>query len=84
MLRTVNLIIRGLPKIMLVRMQNFECAYTLWLGLEMRYPSCSIKNLDEFLHKTIAFHKMNLSDPKFDDCLTLGVLKVMLEPLEIP
>jgi hypothetical protein len=33
-LRTINLIIRGLPKIVLECMQNFECAYTLWHDLE--------------------------------------------------
>jgi hypothetical protein len=68
-LRTVNLIIRGLPKIVLGCMQNFECAYTLWHDLEKRYPNYSLKNLDEILHKTIAFHKMKPSDPNFDNCL---------------
>ena len=33
-LRTVNLIIRGLPKIVLGCMQNFACAYTLWHDLK--------------------------------------------------
>ena len=33
-LRTVNLIIRGLPRIALNQMKNFECAYTLWNDLE--------------------------------------------------
>ena len=28
-----------------------------------------LKNLDEILQKSIAFHKMKPSDPKFDDCL---------------
>ena len=28
-----------------------------------------MKNLDEILRKSIAFHKMKPSDPKFDDCL---------------
>jgi hypothetical protein len=68
-LRTINLIIRGLPKVVLSCMQNFECAYTLWNDLEKRYPDYSLKNLDEILHKTIAFHKMKPSDPNFDDCL---------------
>ena len=68
-LRTVNLIIRGLPRIVLNQMKKFECAYTLWNDLEIRYPSYSLSNLDEILHKTIAFHKITPSDPKFDDCL---------------
>jgi hypothetical protein len=50
-------------------MQNFECAYTVWNDLEKRYPDYTLKNLDEILHKTIAFHKMKPSDPNFDDCL---------------
>ena len=54
-LRIVNLIIRGLPKIVLGCMQNFECAYTLWKDLGKRCPNYSLKNLDEILHKTIAF-----------------------------
>ena len=33
-LRIINLIIRGLPKVMVACMQNFECAYTLWKDLE--------------------------------------------------
>jgi hypothetical protein len=78
-LRTINLTIRGLPKIVLGCMQNFECAYTLWRDLEKRYPDYSLKNLDEILHKTIAFHKMSPSDPNFDDCLF--ELKEMLELL---
>src|SRR3989337_90355 len=28
-----------------------------------------LKNLDEILQKSIAFHKMNPNDPKFDECL---------------
>ena len=68
-LRTINLIIRGLPKIVLGCMQNFEYAYTLWNDLEKRYPDYSLKNLDEILHKTIAFHKMKPSDSNFDDFL---------------
>ena len=67
--RTVNLIIRGLPKIVLDQMKNFECAYTLWNDLEKRYPSYSLSNLDEILHKTLVFHKMMPNDPMFDDFL---------------
>ena len=37
-LRTVNLIVRGLPNLVLRCMQNFRCAYTLWNYLEKRYP----------------------------------------------
>ena len=47
----------------------FECAYTIWKYLEERFPNYSLKNLDEILQKSIGFHKMNPSDPKFDDCL---------------
>jgi hypothetical protein len=68
-LRTINLIIKGLPRIVLECIQNFECAYTLWHDLEKRYPNHSLKNLDEILHKTIAFHKMKPSNPNFDNCL---------------
>lgn len=50
-------------------MQNFTCAYILWKDLEKRYPNLPLKNLDVILHKTIAFHKMKPSDPKFDECL---------------
>ena len=68
-LRTVNLIIRGLPKTVLGCMRNFACAYTLWHDLEKRYPDYSLKSLDKILHKAVAFHKMSPNDPKFDDCL---------------
>ena len=60
-LRTVNLIVRALPRNVLNQMKNFECAYTLWNDLEKRYPSYSLCNLDEILHKTIVFHKMTNS-----------------------
>ena len=33
-LRTVNLIVRGLHRIVLNQMKNFECAYTLWNDLD--------------------------------------------------
>lgn len=33
-LRPVNLIVRGLPDLVLRSMQNFECSYTLWNDLE--------------------------------------------------
>src|SRR5690606_5033061 len=65
-LRTINLIVRGLPNLVLRSMQNFECAYTLWNDLEKHYPNYSLKSLDEILHKTIAFHKMKPNDPNFD------------------
>ena len=68
-LRAVNLIVRALPRNVLNQMKNFECAYNLWNDLEKRYPSYSLSNLDEILHKTIVFHKMMPSDPKFDDYL---------------
>ena len=68
-LRTVNLIIRGLPNLVLRSMQHFECAYTLWKDLEKRYPNYSLKSLDEILHKTIAFHKIKPNDPNFDKYL---------------
>ena len=68
-LRTVNLIIRGLPRNVLVCLQNFECAYTIWNYLEECFSNYSLKNLNEILHKSIAFHKVKPSDPKFDECL---------------
>ena len=36
-LRTVNIINRGLPTNVLVCLQKFECAYTIWKYLEERY-----------------------------------------------
>ena len=50
-------------------LRTFECAYTIWRYLEERFSTYSLKNLDEILRKSIAFHKMNPSDPKFGDCL---------------
>ena len=43
--------------------------YTIWNYLEERFPNYSLKNLNEILQKSIAFHKMKPSDPKFDECL---------------
>ena len=68
-LRIMNLIIRGLPRNLLAFSPTFVCAYTIWRYLEERFPNYSLKNLDEILQKSIAFHKMKPSDPKFDDCL---------------
>ena len=65
--RTVNLITRGLPRILIGILPTLECAYTIWKFLEERFPT--LKNLDEILHKSIALSKMNSSDPKFGDCL---------------
>ena len=50
-------------------MPTFDCAYTIWRYLEERFPNYSLKNRDEILRKSIAFHKMKPSDPNFDDCL---------------
>lgn len=44
--KTINLIIRGLPRNVLNHMKNFECAYTLWKDLEKRYLDYSLKPLD--------------------------------------
>ena len=68
-LRTIDLIMRGLPRNLLVCLPTFECAYTIWRYLEECFPNYSLKNLDEILQKSIVFHKMNPSDPKFGDCL---------------
>ena len=68
-LRTTDLIIRGLPRNVLVCFPTFECTYTIWNYLEERFPNYSLKNLNEILHNSIAFHKMKPSDPKFDECL---------------
>ena len=56
-LRTIDLIIRGLPKNLLVCLPSFECAYTIWEYLEERFPNYSLKNLDEILQKFITFQK---------------------------
>ena len=68
-LRAINLIIRVFPRNFLVCLPTFECAYTIWRYLEERFTNYSLKNLDEILQKSIAFHKMHPSDPKFGDCL---------------
>ena len=68
-LRTVELIIRGLPKNLIASLPTLNCAYTIWKFLEERFPDYSLKNLDEILHKSIALSKMNSSDPSFGDCL---------------
>jgi len=68
-LRTINLIIRGLPRNLIVCLPTLECAYTIWRFLEECFPNYSLKNLDEILQKSIAFHRMKPSDHKFDDCL---------------
>ena len=49
-LRTVELIIRGLPKILIASLPTLKCAYTIWRFLEERSPNYSLKNLDEILH----------------------------------
>lgn len=68
-LNTMNLIIRGLPINVLIQLQNFEHAHTLWKDLEKRYPDYSLKNLQINFHKCIAFHKMKPLDPNFNKCL---------------
>ena len=68
-LRTINLIIRGLPKNLITSLPTLDCAYTMWRFLEERFPNYSLENLDEILHKSIALSKMNSSDPSFGDCL---------------
>src|SRR3989337_1612923 len=65
-LRTIDIIIRGLPRNLLVCLPTFECAYTIWKFLEERFPNYSLKNLDEILQKSIAFQNMNPRDHKFD------------------
>ena len=54
---------------MLVCLQNFECAYTIWNYLEERFSNYSLKYLDDIPQKYTIFHKMKPSDPKFDECL---------------
>src|SRR6266536_4428234 len=68
-LRTINIIVRGLPRNLLTCLPTFDCAYTIWRYLEERFPNYSLKNLDETLHKSIALNKMNTHDPNFDNCL---------------
>ena len=45
-LRTIDLIIRGLPRNLLICLPTFECVYTIWNYLEERFPDYSLKNLD--------------------------------------
>ena len=68
-LRTVNLITRGLPRNLIGCLPTLKCAFTIWKFLEESFTNYSLKNLDEILQKSIAFHKMNSNDPKFGDCL---------------
>ena len=68
-LRTIELIIRGLPKNLIASLPTLNCAYTIWKFLEERFPDYSLKNLDEILHKSIALSKMNSNDPTFGNCL---------------
>ena len=68
-LRTINLIIRGLPRNLIGHFPTLDCANTIWRFLEERFPNYSLQNLDEILHKSIALNKMSPSDPKFDDCM---------------
>ena len=68
-LRTIELIIRGLPKNLIASLPTLNCAHTIWKFLEERFPNHSLKTLDEILHKSIALSKMNSSDPSFGDCL---------------
>ena len=68
-LRTVELIIRGLPRNLIRCLPTLKYAYTIWRFLEERFPDYSLKNLDEILHKSIALIKMSSNDPKFGDFL---------------
>ena len=68
-LRTINLIIRGLPRNLIGHLPTLDCAYIIWRFLEERFPDYSLKNLDEILHKSIALNKVNPNDPKFGDFL---------------
>jgi hypothetical protein len=68
-LTTINLIIIGLPRNLIVCLPALDCAYTIWRFLEERFPNYSLQNLDVILQKSIALNKMNPKDPKFGDCL---------------
>ena len=68
-LRTINLIIRGLPRNLIVCFPTLECAYTIRRFIEERFPNYSLKHINVILQKSIAFHKMKPNDPNFDDCL---------------
>ena len=67
--RAVNVITRGLPRNLIIKLPTLECAYTIWKFLEERFPDYSLKNPDEILHKSIALSKMNSNDPMFGNCL---------------
>jgi hypothetical protein len=67
-LRTINLIIRGLPDNLLELVTNFECACSMWRFLEELYPDYSLRGLDEIIHMTIEFDRMRPNDPNFDKC----------------
>ena len=54
---------------MIASLPALDCAYTIWIFLEERFPNYSLQNLDEILHKSIALSKMSSNDPKFGDCL---------------
>ena len=56
-LRTIDPIIRGFPRNLLVCLPTCECTYTIWNYLEERFPNYSLKNLDEILQKSITFEK---------------------------
>ena len=58
-LRTINLIIRRLPRNLIGHLPTLDCAYTIWRFLEERFPNYSLENLDEILHKSIALNKMS-------------------------
>ena len=77
-LRTINLIIRGLPRNLIVCLPTLECAYTIWRYLEERFPDYSLKNLDEILQKSTALNKMN---PKI---LCLVIVYLSLQTLCVP
>ena len=46
-LRTIDLIMRGFPRSLLVCLPTFECAYTMWRYLEECFPNYSLKNPNE-------------------------------------
>src|SRR4051812_172402 len=47
-LRTVELIIRGLPKYLIASLPTLKCAYTIWKFLEERFPDYSLKTWMKF------------------------------------
>src|SRR6266496_2399665 len=68
-LRTINLIVRGLPRNLVTCLPALDYAYTIWRYLEERFPNYFLKNLDKIIHKSITLNKMNTCDPKFDALL---------------